>query len=317
MKMERKGYTFIMVEVMVFIALCLYPFIDFSTMEVQDNDLLVTEVSDIHNWNNLTQIVDEEKMKVKDTTKGKGLIFNSHIVKKGENLWLIADKYGVDVSTILGTNKIKKRLLYPGQKLSIPNQKGILHKIRRGESIWDISKNYKIPLREISETNNISDPSFIKAGSEIFLPGAKPKPIIIYRYNKASFSTLPGFVKPCKGPISSKYGYRIHPVYRRWHFHTGIDIKAYTGAKILASSPGQVVFSGWKPGYGKLIVIRHPNGFETYYGHNSVNLVQVGQSVERYQQIARVGETGITTGPHLHFEIRKNGRSENPYLYLN
>jgi murein DD-endopeptidase MepM/ murein hydrolase activator NlpD len=119
-----------------------------------------------------------------------------------------------------------------------------------------------------------------------------------------------GFIWPVAGRLSSPFG-------PRWgRLHAGIDIAAPTGTPIAASKAGRVVISSWYGGYGNLIVLDHGGGVETWYGHNSVNSVRVGQSVGQGQVIGRVGSTGNSTGPHVHFEIRLSGRPVNPVPYL-
>lgn len=116
--------------------------------------------------------------------------------------------------------------------------------------------------------------------------------------------------KPVKGVISSRFG-------SRWgRSHTGLDISAQSGQPIYASSKGKVKYSGWYGGYGNLVIIEHGNGIETYYGHCSKIYVSVGAEVTKDTVIAAVGSTGNSTGPHLHFEIRKNGIAQNPQKYL-
>ena len=117
-------------------------------------------------------------------------------------------------------------------------------------------------------------------------------------------------VRPVSGVLTSRYGYR-------WgRTHTGIDIGAPTGRVIKAAAGGKVTFSGWKGTLGKLVVISHGNGIQTYYAHCSSLLVSSGQTVSAGQTIAKVGSTGRSTGPHLHFEIRVNGSSINPQSYI-
>ena len=116
--------------------------------------------------------------------------------------------------------------------------------------------------------------------------------------------------------VSSGYGNRSHPIRRTPEFHTGVDIPAPNGTNIVAAESGVVIISGWRGGFGHTIVIDHGNGISTLYGHNSRNLVTEGQYVERGDVIGRVGSTGVSTGPHLHFEVRHNGRHVNPNSYL-
>ncbi len=116
--------------------------------------------------------------------------------------------------------------------------------------------------------------------------------------------------------ISSKFGRRFHPIKRRWLMHHGVDYAAPYGTPVFSVGSGWVKFAGWKGGYGKLIVIRHPKGYETRYAHLSRIAVRAGQSVEQGQYIGNVGSTGLSTGPHLHFEVRRYGQLVNP-LKLN
>lgn len=116
--------------------------------------------------------------------------------------------------------------------------------------------------------------------------------------------------------VSSGYGERRDPFTRRRDFHAGIDLAAPHGTEIRPLMPGTVSFSGWKSGYGKVIIIQHDDGVETVYGHNSANLVAKGDRVDMDSVIGQVGSTGRSTGPHLHLEVRQNGRPVDPVAYL-
>ena len=116
--------------------------------------------------------------------------------------------------------------------------------------------------------------------------------------------------------VTSEYGYRIHPILKSRRMHTGLDIGAPTGTRVVASNSGRVITAGWNNSYGWMIVIDHGGGISTLYAHHSENLVKEGDIVTAGQQIARVGSTGMSTGPHLHFEVRVNGQHKNPREYL-
>ncbi|WP_258358964.1 M23 family metallopeptidase [Moorella sulfitireducens] len=121
---------------------------------------------------------------------------------------------------------------------------------------------------------------------------------------------------PVSGPVSSPFGYRDSPFGRREEFHDGIDIAAVYGAEVQAAGNGQVVFAGWMPVYGRAIIIDHGYGLTSMYGHNSELLVKTGEQVARGQPIARVGSSGRSTGPHLHFQVKLNGELQDPLKYL-
>ena len=117
---------------------------------------------------------------------------------------------------------------------------------------------------------------------------------------------------PLEGKVSSHYGWRRDPFTEEPRFHKGVDLAAPRGTPVLSSAEGTVVFSGWQGGYGNTVVIRHPDGYETRYAHNAQNLVHEGEHVGQGDMIARVGSTGRSTGPHLHFEVTKGGKAVDP-----
>ena len=121
---------------------------------------------------------------------------------------------------------------------------------------------------------------------------------------------------PGHSRISSPYGYRIHPIFNTKKMHTGIDIPAPTGTPAVAIDSGKVIFSGTKGGYGNTVMIQHDDGKVTLYGHNSKLAVSVGQRVEKGQVVSKIGSTGNSSGPHLHFEVRINGKHVNPVPYI-
>jgi len=124
------------------------------------------------------------------------------------------------------------------------------------------------------------------------------------------------FPVPVFTRISSEFGWRTHPTRRTREHHDGIDIAARHGNNIVAAEAGTVILSSWHGGYGNTVIIHHGGGYQTLYAHNSINLVRVGDVVTRGQVIARIGSTGISTGPHLHFEVIRNGVPVNPRSYL-
>lgn len=123
-------------------------------------------------------------------------------------------------------------------------------------------------------------------------------------------------IVPCLGEITSGFGWRVHPILGYQRFHSGLDFGADYGTTINASDSGTVIFAGWYGGYGNAVIIDHGGGVTTLYGHASELYVSEGQTVQRGQPIATVGSTGLSTGPHLHFEVRQNGDPVDPAAYL-
>lgn len=238
-----------------------------------------------------------------------------YTVQPGDTLYNIAIRKKINVDTVLSANRNVKGLnsLRIGQKLRIPNQKGIFHKVQKGQTITNIASAYKINAQKILEANNISKPENISAGKEIFIPGAKLLPST----QQYLLGSEIGFLQPVNGGwLSSGYGYRRDPFTAEIRFHTGVDIATYYGASIRASKRGIVTFSGWQQGYGNIVVIKHPDGYFTKYAHAMKNLVSKGDYVRQGQTIALVGSTGRSIGPHLHFEICKNGQLINPSSFI-
>jgi murein DD-endopeptidase MepM/ murein hydrolase activator NlpD len=234
----------------------------------------------------------------------------SHTIASGESLWTISKKYNVTTPTILAANpKLDPHVLQPGKTIRVPNRTGLFFKVARNQSLTVIAKTYRIKVEDILRVNDITSAAMIKSGSTIFLPGDKPLQIAL--------NIQSGFINPViGGRLTSRFGNRQHPMGGGSKFHTGLDIAAQYGATVVAADSGRVVEAGWHGLLGKTVVIRHSKTYETLYGHNSYLLVHPGDYVRKGQPIARVGTTGMSTGPHVHFELHKNGQPINPLPYL-
>jgi murein DD-endopeptidase MepM/ murein hydrolase activator NlpD len=125
------------------------------------------------------------------------------------------------------------------------------------------------------------------------------------------------FARPVVGRVSSPFGNRRHPKTNAVRFHSGVDIVAPRGTPVASRLAGKVTFAGWRRGYGLVVVVSHSNGLDTVYAHCSKIAVKVGQSVNTGQRIGYVGNTGVATGSHLHFEVRRDGQVRNPLRYVN
>ena len=233
--------------------------------------------------------------------------FQQHLVQKGETLSEIAQKYQVPLKSIIQANSIKSaHRIQIGKMLRIPSKafalKEILYQVKRGDTLIGIANRHNVEWKDLQRINGISSPRNLQIGMEIRIP----------------YGGISSFSNPLRVPLvlTSKYGYRPHPVTGRYQFHEGIDLRAAVGTRVYASQKGKVIFAGRKNGYGKIVGIEHAGDFTTWYGHLSRIRVKDGQTVNRGKVIGLSGNTGISTGPHLHFEIRYKGRSEKPTKYI-
>jgi lipoprotein NlpD len=199
----------------------------------------------------------------------------------------------------------------------------IHHRVRPGENLYRIGKAYGVSVERLARANRLRDPSLIRAGQRLLIPGARRElpvdvitPTKVSRRVPASDEISVGngsrpFSWPvASGQLSSGFGPRGRS------FHDGIDIAAPVGTPVVAAAAGEVIYSDTLPGYGNVIIVRHQRGYATVYAHNQENRVHNGARVGRGQRIGSVGETGRTTGPNLHFEIRRDNIARNPLYYL-
>ncbi|MEA1871437.1 MAG: M23 family metallopeptidase [Candidatus Bipolaricaulota bacterium] len=238
----------------------------------------------------------------------------THTVSDGETLTGIAALLGVTTSQIMADNRLLSAgEIVPGERLRIARD-GILHLIKEGQTLTDISTTYGVSIDRITIANEITDPSSIFAGEDILIPGATTA--LWENVIRFSHGQRTRFIWPLEGEVVSEFGWRVHPVLGMRHHHDGIDIDVPTGTIVHAAAAGKVFFIGEQEGYGTTLILKHANEYYTLYGHLSQPLVHVGQFVETGQGIAESGNTGISTGPHLHFEIRNREFPIDPRSYL-
>lgn len=252
-----------------------------------------------------------------------------HQIKAGETLGAIANQYNLKIETILWANNLSARsLLRPGNTLKIPPADGAIHVVKKGQTLGAIAKLYGVETSQISQFNNISANS-LTIGRELLIPGATKIPTAVVQkpkqpttkptnnqQNNQPIGNIPGpstavgtYIWPTGAKIITQY-YGLR--------HTGVDIAGPVGLPNYAARDGVVIKSqcGYNGGYGCYIILDHGGGIKTLYGHNSKLLVSVGEHVVQGQVIGLLGNTGRSTGPHLHFEIRVNGKFTNPLQYI-
>jgi murein DD-endopeptidase MepM/ murein hydrolase activator NlpD len=312
-------------------------------------------------------------------TVAPSLQMNIYHAKKGDNLASIAKQNSLDFFTVLSVNGLEESNdISIGQKLRIPNQRGVMHKVSRGESIEDIALMYNVNIRKIIRVNQILNPDDIRSGMELFIPDAKittdykeellqksgvelaksgvdredkdknkrnRREIIVSKSSSrddrkiSNKANVRSSVKsnsnksnkeiqvasasgleieaPCDTTkMSSSFGYRRDPFSGKRAFHAGTDITPGYGSDVHAAIEGTVTYAGWMGGYGKLIVVTNKDGYSTRYGHLSRINVRQGATIRQGQTLGSVGNTGRSTGAHLHFEVRKDDKPLNAVKLL-
>ncbi len=261
-------------------------------------------------------------------------------IKKGDNFWNLSKANQITVSELEILNPdVDPDKIFPGEKLIVKPFNPVLDvsielenlvvepvpfkiEYKKDHSLFKNDKkilkegvegqkevNYHITLLNgyQSSLQIISEKNLQEPVNAIVQIGTKTT---VSRGGKINYGVVSG------KRISSLYGYRIHPITGRRRFHEGIDIAATHGNRVYAYTDGRVVEAGWNGGYGNCILIDHGNGLKTRYAHLSKIYVRIGQKVRAGERIGAIGSTGNSTGPHLHFEVIKNGQTKNPLNYI-
>ncbi|MGL5124426.1 MAG: peptidoglycan DD-metalloendopeptidase family protein [Fusobacteriaceae bacterium] len=258
----------------------------------------------------------------------KVIKLSEYTIVKGDNIAALAKRYNIKEDVLRYNNPKMGNILRIGSKIKVPSENGIFYSVKKGDSLGRIASGFKIKIERIREYNNIVGNN-IGVGEKLFIkdpyikievpkPTMVPKTRITAKKTRASrtIAKTAGFRMPIKySGVTSPYGNRFHPVLKRYILHAGVDLRAKY-ITLYAAKEGIVKSAMTQSGYGKIIIITHANGYETRYAHlNSYN-VKVGQKVASGEIIGQTGNTGRSTGPHLHFEIRKNGKTLDPMRAL-
>jgi len=274
----------------------------------EENDVLVPEVGALGSAADVEDYPEEDEISV-------------YVTKKGDTLAKIAKMYNVSVNTIIWANDgiDNKKELKEGTSLLIMPINGVSHTVKKGENLAKIAKKYSADADEIATFNGVTDETLV-VGSTIIVPNgelAVPKKTVAPK-KTSLLNNLKVFAGNGKGTSryipgydgASQNGYYRRPVYcittQGLHGKNGIDLGCPIGTAVAAAANGTVIAArtGWNGGYGNMIIISHPNGTQTLYGHLSRINVSSGESVSDGQIIGATGNSGKSTGPHLHFEVR-------------
>ncbi len=264
-----------------------------------------------------------------------------HVVKKGETIYRISKMYGIEEYDLMDFNKLDSFTIFEGQKLKlvgdsdseikefqeiVEKDNSMYHIVEKKETLYGIARIYKTTVDDIKQLNNLESNN-IYVGQKLKLRGTVPEKTASTGVKKTdssikkktSVKTAAVKVKtvanakvflPVKGTVTSEFGLRNGKP------HKGIDIAAKIGTPIHAALAGKVVYEGVQKGYGNVIILEHKGSIMTVYAHNESNLVRLGDTVTKGQPIATLGNTGHSTGAHLHFEYRIKGKAVNPRKVL-
>jgi LysM repeat protein len=238
-----------------------------------------------------------------------------YIVRKGDSLSSIAKMFGVSTNTIVWANDISGKSIKEGQELVILPVSGVIHTVAKGETLSSIAKKYKGDLAEIQQFNSLDSTSKLAIGDTVIIPDGDAGSKV-----STAKTSVTGATSLIKGTdnVPSYAGYYMLPISggrktQGLHGYNAVDYAIPVGSSLVAAAGGEVVIAkttGWNGGYAEYIVISHYNGSQTVYGHLSAVYVTPGQRVTKGQLIGLTGNTGNSTGPHLHLEIRG---AKNPF----
>ena len=249
--------------------------------------------------------------------------FQVHTVKQGDNFWKIAKKFNVNIDTLIALNPFWESLVARvNQKVVVSSEKGVLCFISDFREVSELKKFYgvtdeDIVFQKLPLLYRLYYGIFTRRHPiAVFIKNARPDPAGMTDKLARQYTLREKFRSPLGGRFSSFFGNRRHPIFRSRSFHNGIDIAARRGTLVGAAREGKVIATGWMGGYGKAVIIAHPEGYKTLYGHLSRINTRPGRQVKAGWIIGRVGSTGFSTGPHLHFTLWHRGKLLNPMKIL-
>jgi len=243
-------------------------------------------------------------------------------VREGDTISGIASRFSVSAGSIIAFNNIQEAWnIRAGRTLKIPNMDGIPYTVGKNDTISKIAVKMKVPQNAILDANNLLSDTILP-GEVLFIPGARMDANEFNRAFRRDATRRDSvrradtpIILPVGGKVTSGYGWRedpVRPVAGEKRFHRGVDFIGRTGDPIKAAIKGTVLHIDNNPNLGNFIILKHEGGYQTLYAHLSAYSVRAGDMVSQGQEIGKIGATGYTTGPHLHFEVFRNGNRIDP-----
>jgi len=256
---------------------------------------------------------------LKENVEFKTVKLNYITIKNGNNFWKIARDNKINIDTLIGINIFWEDLrAKTSQIVIVPSEPGVIECVNDSGDITGLAEVHGVSVNDIEIQKLPFLYSLYSGFSEerkpvaVFIKDARPITKNMTANLAGKFKVRQMFRSPLGGRLSSFYGNRKHPIYRKTMFHNGLDIAAPYGTYIGAAREGIVVSTGWNGSYGKAVTVQHDNGYRTMYGHMSVIYAKSGEKVKAGKILGRVGSTGSSTGPHLHFTLWHDGKLLNP-----
>lgn len=325
----------VLVAIPVALAICAVPYgvtkiisyrnsfirqIDLSTCTEHDSTILDGAMSEFafgqtSYYDSEGNIFTEDSVKVVSSGNlvKEAVTYQNYIVKPGDTISGICQKFGLsNISTLIAVNKIDNvRSVFSGQRLKVPSQDGLIHTVVKNETIASIARKYGTKVTDLVDINDLNS-EMLTEGAALFIPGARLDSTVL---QKAMGEVFENPLKS-KYVITSYFGYRQDPITGVASSHKGVDLACPTGTPIYACKSGRVLKAAFSPLYGNYIVIEHIEGYQTLYAHMSKILAKKGDRIGQGAKIGLVGNTGYSTGPHLHLTVYKNSKPVDPFTVI-
>jgi murein DD-endopeptidase MepM/ murein hydrolase activator NlpD len=233
-------------------------------------------------------------------------------IQKGDTLCKISQQFNVSLTSLMASNQMDDNtILEVGYILRIPNSQAAIHVVVPGDTMFDLADRYGVDLESLASANQGKNLDLLEVGDLLNIPNANNIQVAGSTSQPSRSLSASKLMKwPVEGTITSSFGWR------KAGFHHGIDIANKVGTPIKAAAGGTVSFTGYKSVYGLTVIIDHPDGKQTLYAHTKKTFVTKGEQVKQGDTIAAIGMSGVTTGPHVHFEVRNGNKISDPICYL-
>jgi len=243
------------------------------------------------------------------------LTYTSYRIRKGDMIGVIAERFGLTQDTLISINNIRQtRRIQIGEYIKVPSMPGILYTTKKdGETVASVAEKYQVSAQKTAAVNHLHEQGALAAGTSLFVPDAFMDWVTRQEINGDLFR------RPLRARyyVSSNFGWRRSPFTGKRTFHNGVDMASPAWTPVYAALAGTVTAAGFHSVYGNYVIVTHHSGYRTLYGHMVGIKARKGQSVDTRTVLGWVGNTGLSTGPHLHFSVFKYGSAVNPVSLWN